>query len=223
MATVLIVEDDKNTRLLTEARLKNHYKVLCATDGKNALDVMTDSHVDLIVTDIMMPVMDGLTLLKTLRDRNIDTPVLLLTAKSAWDDKRVAFSLGTDDYMIKPIDYDELLWRIDALLRRSKISSENKIVLGNTTVDTRSYSVLHGDKIIDLPKKEFDLLFLLLSYPSRIFTYNEILDTIWGYGSESTEETVRVHINRLRNKLDYIDDFSISTVRGLGYKAEVKT
>lgn len=222
MATILIVEDDKSAQLLTAARLKGKYNVICASNGEEALDKIYGQHIDLIVADIMMPKMDGYTLLKTIRKEKLTIPVLLLTAKQSFEDKREGFSLGTDDYMTKPVNYDELLWRIAALLKRSKISAENKISVGNVIIDATSYTVTVGDKAIELPKKEFELLYKLLSYPNQIFTKDQLLDEIWGYDSESGDDTVKVHINRLRNKLLEIDNFTIVTVRGIGYKGELK-
>ena len=169
----------------------------------------------------MMPRIDGFHLVRTIRRNNLTIPVLMLTAKQSFDDKRMGFSSGTDDYMTKPVNYEELIWRIEALLRRAHIASENKMIIGNVTLDSTSYTITVGRKISDLPKKEFDLLFKLLSYPSQIFTKNQLLDDIWGYDSESGEDTVKTHISRLRNKLQDVDEFKIITIKGLGYKAEM--
>jgi DNA-binding response OmpR family regulator len=222
MATVLIVEDDKNTQLLTTARLKPYFNLVCANNGQEALDIIYKTHVDLIVADIMMPEMDGYTLLKTLRSEKIDTPVLLLTARHSFEDKRKGFSSGTDDYMIKPVDYEELLWRVNALLRRAKIANEKKIVLDSITIDSATYSVISGGESTVLPKKEFELLYKLLSYPGVIFTRTQLLDEIWGFDSESGEDTIKTHINRLRNRFVNCTEFEIITIKGLGYKAEIK-
>lgn len=220
MATVLIVEDDKNTRLLTAARLKPYYTVLAACDGEEALDLFYKQHVDLIVADIMMPNMDGYELVRTLRSYHQDVPVIMLTAKDAFEDKRLGFSTGTDDYMTKPVNHEELLWRIEALLRRAKIHADKRILIGAVTVDSSNYTVSRSNTAdsIELPKKEFDLLFKLLSYPDVIFTKNQLLEDIWGYETDSDENTIKTHISRLRNKFDSWKEFQIVTVRGLGYK-----
>jgi len=222
MATILIVEDNKNTQLLTAARLKSHFDVLCADDGLEALDIVYDKHIDLIVADIMMPNMDGYELLRRLRSEDYKMPVILLTAKQSFEDKREGFNSGTDDYMTKPVHYDELLLRIGALLRRSNIAAERKIVIGGVTVNAESYVVTTPSGALELPKKEFDLLYKLLSYPGIIFTKNQLLEDIWGFDSDSTEDTVKTHISRLRGKLGGIDEFEITTVKGLGYKAEIR-
>lgn len=238
MATVLIVEDDKNTRLLTTARLKPHYDVVTACDGEEALDVFYSQHIDLIIADIMMPNMDGYELVRTLREYKQDVPVIMLTAKQTFEDKKQGFSTGTDDYMIKPVNYEELLWRIEALLRRAKISTDKKIVIGAVTVNAENYTVsrtcsddtsgtssaAHTDttKTISLPKKEFELLYKLLSYPDMIFTKDQLLEDIWGYDTDSDENTIKTHISRLRNKFEGWNEFKIITIRGLGYKAEIR-
>lgn len=222
MTTILVVEDDRNTRLLTVARLKPYFEVFSSSNGLEALDILYAKHIDLIVADIMMPDMDGYELLKTLRQDKNNLPVLLLTAKQAFEDKREGFSLGTDDYMTKPVNYEELMWRINALLRRSRIAAEKKIVVGSIIVDSMTYTVVTHDQTIELPKKEFELLFKLLSYPNVIFTRRQLLDEIWGIDSESGEDTIKTHINKLRNKFKNVNEFEIVTIKGLGYKAEIK-
>ena len=222
MATILIVEDNKNTQLLTAARLKTHFNILTADDGLEALDIIYDKHIDLVVADIMMPNMDGYELLKRLRGENYTMPVLLLTAKQSFEDKREGFDSGSDDYMTKPVNYDELLLRINALLRRAGIASERKITVGTVTVDSAAYTVKSDAVSLELPKKEFEILYKLLSYPGMIFTKNQLLNEVWGYDSDSTEDTVKTHISRLRNKLQGFSDFEVVTVKGLGYKAEIK-
>ncbi|MCD8373074.1 MAG: response regulator transcription factor [Clostridia bacterium] len=222
MANLLVVEDDANMRLLLTARLKSRYTVITAVDGEDALDKYDGGNIDLIITDIMMPRMDGFTFIEALRSRGDDVPVIMLTAKTDQPDKGKGFAVGTDDYMTKPVNFEELIWRIDALLRRSKIANEGKIVIGDVTVDKETFSVTRGQEVTELPSKEFQLLFLLLSYPNKILTKETILDNIWGYTSESDENTVRTHINRLRNKFDGYPEFEIVTVRGIGYKAVIK-
>ena len=219
MATILIVEDDENTRLLTKARLKSYYDILTANDGEEALNIFYKQHIDLIIADIMMPNMDGYDLVKSLREYNENVPIIMLTAKDNFEDKRKGFFTGTDDYMTKPINYEELIWRIQALLRRAKISSEKQITLGEITLSANSYTITKGNEKLELPPKEFELIYKLLSYPEVIFTKNQLLEEIWGYETHSDENTIKTHINRLRNKLEGFEEFEIVTVRGVGYKA----
>ncbi|MCM1304764.1 MAG: response regulator transcription factor [Lachnospiraceae bacterium] len=222
MATILIVEDNENILLLTSARLKPYYSVLTAGDGKEALDIFYRQHVDLIVADIMMPDMDGYELVRCLREYKQNVPVIFVTAKSSFDDKRKGFASGIDDYMTKPINYEELLWRIEALLRRANINASQRIMIGSVTIDSASYTVSRGEERIELPKKEFELLFKFLSYPNMIFTKNQLLEDIWGLETDSDDSTIKTHINRLRNKFGDWDEFQIVTVRGLGYKLELQ-
>lgn len=222
MATILIVEDDRNMRLLTKARLADIYTVVTACDGMEALDIIHSGGVDMVITDIMMPRMDGYELLQTIRDEGNQLPFLLLTAKESLDDKQHGFSLGTDDYMTKPFSSDELIWRVSALLRRANIAQSKKIEIGHVVIDSEKYAVYTDTEYIELPKKEFDLLFKLLSYPDRIFSKEQLLDSIWGMNAESGEETVKTHISRIRNRLKNITEFNIVTIKGLGYKADIK-
>ena len=221
MAKILVVEDDRNMRLLTAARLEDMYTVVCANDGIEAMEEIHKGGIDLIIADIMMPRMDGYELLKTIREEGYTTPFLMLTAKEALEDKQKGFLLGTDDYMTKPFSSDELMWRTQALLRRADIAQSKKIEIGSVTVDSAKYAVYNDKEYIELPKKEFDLLFKLLSYPDRIFSKEQLLDSIWGMNAESGEETVKTHISRVRNRLKDIDEFSIVTLKGLGYKADI--
>lgn len=221
MAVILVVEDDKNMRLLTTARLKPYYDVVAAANGAEALDIFYQQHIDLIVADIMMPEMDGFELVRTLREYGQEVPVIMLTAQQSFEAKKQGFSTGTDDYMTKPLKYDELLWRIEALLRRAKINSSKKIVLGKVTVDAQSYTISRHEEFFQLPKKEFELLYQLLSYPGQIFTKDQLLENIWGYDTDSDENTIKTHISRLRIRFDNWDEFKIVTIRGLGYKAEI--
>lgn len=221
MATILVVEDDRSMRLLTAARLEDQYTVLCAADGIEALEYIHKGGVDLIVADIMMPRMDGYELLQTIRDEGYTTPFLLLTAKESLGDKQRGFSLGTDDYMTKPFSSDELIWRIGALLRRADIAQSKKIEIGRATVDSQKYAVYTDENYIEFPKKEFDLLFKLLSYPDRIFSKEQLLDSVWGVNAESGEETIKTHISRIRGRLKEIEDIKIVTLKGLGYKADI--
>lgn len=221
MANILIVEDDKNVRLLLEVRLKTMYSVTSVADGEEALGVISGGNTDLVITDIMMPKMDGFTLVETMRAGGYDIPVIMLTAKDALPDKGRGFAVGCDDYMTKPVNFEELIWRINALLRRYRISNEGKIVIDGVVVESSSFTVTRGGEVQELPLKEFQLLFLLLSYPGKIFTKENILDSVWGYATESDESTVRTHINRLRKRFEHFTEFEICTIRGVGYKAVI--
>lgn len=218
MVTILVVEDNEHTRLLTEARLKRYYDVVTAENGSEALDIFYERQIDLIVADIMMPEMDGYEMLKHLRDNKEEVPVLFLTAKSTFDDKKTGYDLGIDDYVTKPIDYEELLLRIKALLRRANIANKMKINIGKFEMDENDYSVKYNNSTIEMTKKEFDLLFKLLSYPNRVMTKIQLLEDIWGYESNSSEDTIKTHINKIRNKLKDVEEFEIVSVKGLGYK-----
>lgn len=223
MFDILVVEDDeKQRRIISTVLIRNGYHVLEACDGKSALETMDKHHTDLIVSDVMMPNMDGFELTKTLRNACYNLPVLMVTAKDSFADKQKGFTAGTDDYMIKPVDLNEMLLRIRALLRRAKIANEHKLSFGKTLLDYDSHSIQYENICIELPQKEFLLLYKLLSYPNQIFTRQQLMDEIWGYDSETDERTVDVHINRLREKSSNYKDFEIITVRGLGYKAILK-
>lgn len=222
MATVLIVDDERNMRLLTAARLDGQYNVVTASDGKEAMEIIHKGNIDLVVADIMMPVMDGYELLQKLRSEGYRMPFLFLTAKEALGAKERGFSLGTDDYMTKPFSSDELLWRIKALLRRANIAESRKIQIGKITVDSEKYAVYSDTEYIEFPKKEFDILFKLLSYPGQIFSKEQLMESIWSNDSTSGEDTVKTHISRIRGRLGNISEFSIITVKGLGYKAVIE-
>src|SRR5699024_1425155 len=220
MFNIMVVEDNENTRKLMEAvLLENRYNPILAKDGIEALEILDKKHIDLIILDIMMPNMDGYEFTKTLRDSNYNIPILMVTAKEDPSDKKKGFILGTDDYMVKPVDEEEMVLRIKALLRRSKIASENKIVIGDTELLYDELAVKQDGKIDVIPQKEFMLLFKLLSYQNKIFTRRQLIDEIWGLDSDSDERTVDVHINRLRDRFKDNKDFEIITIRGLGYKA----
>lgn len=222
MFHILVVEDDKNLRRLMSAYLEREgYEVYQAEDGDAALLIMDSSHIDLIISDIMMPNMDGYELTEELRNSGFMLPILMVTAKEAFEDKKKGFLTGTDDYMVKPIDMDEMLLRVSALLRRANIANEHKLQIGDgIELNYDSLSVHAHGKIIELPKKEFYLLFTLLSYPKKIFTRQQLMDEIWGMDAEADERTVDVHVKRLREKFDDFSEFKIITIRGLGYKAE---
>lgn len=223
MFSILVVDDDKNTRLFLKAVLEGAgYSVYTANNGVDALNVMDSEHVDLVVLDVMMPIMDGYELTKILRNSQNNLPILMISAKQLPKDKHMGFLAGTDDYITKPIDDEEMLYRIKALLRRAKIASEHKIFIGNVVLDYDSLTVTKGNEVIELPQKEFLLLFKLLSYPGKIFTRIQLMDEIWGADSETGWETVTVHIGRLRKRFEGWDEFQIEAVRGLGYKAVKK-
>lgn len=223
MFHILVAEDDKNTRRLMEAVLKREgYSVHTAENGIAALDLMGTQHIDLIVLDIMMPGMDGYEFTKELRECGCMLPILMTTAKQLPVDKRKGFLAGTDDYMTKPVDAEEMLLRIKALLRRSQIVSEHQLVLGEVILDYDALTVARGNDRQTLPQKEFFLLYKLLSYPDHIFTRMQLMDEIWGMESESTDITVNVHINRLRKRFEEYPEFELVSVRGLGYKAVKK-
>jgi DNA-binding response OmpR family regulator len=221
MAVILIAEDDPNVRLLISHRLKANYEVLCAGDGRDALATMEANRVDLLIADIMMPRMDGFELVQNLRRRGFDIPVLMLTANQSFDAKRMGFRSGTDDYMTKPVNYEELLWRIHALLRRSRALADEAIEVGGARLDPLTYTISKGVTSIELPKKEFELLFKLLAFPGRIYTKGQLMDDIWGSDSESAEDTVKTHVSRLRGRLKDFGGIEIVAVKGIGYKAEI--
>ncbi len=198
------------------------YRAIPVADGVEALDVMEREYIDLLIADIMMPRMDGYELTRSLRDAGYNLPILMVTAKDQFDDMQTGFRAGPDDYMVKPIDVRELVLRVKALLRRARISSEKRIVMGNTVLDYDALTVTLNGKETTLPQKEFYLLYKLLSYPNKTFTRQQLMDEIWGMFSETDERTINTHINRLRERFSDCRDFEIVTVRGLGFK-EVKT
>ena len=223
MFRILIVDDNKHTRRLFKAVLENeNYTAFTAENGIDALRVMDEEHIDLVVLDIMMPKMDGYEFTKTLRENQNNLPILMVSAKQLPEDKKKGFLVGTDDYMTKPVDEDEMLLRIKALLRRAKIVNGRKIEIGQVILDYDALTVSRGNEIIELPQKEFLLLYKLLSYPGKIFTRIQLMDEIWGANSGTGWETVTVHIARLRKKFEDFEEFEIESVRGLGYKAVKK-
>ena len=220
MFNILVVEDNDNTRkLMEEVLVEERFQPVLAKDGQEALDILEAQHIDLMITDIMMPGMDGYTLTDQLREAGYDLPILMVTARETIKDKRRGFMVGTDDYMVKPVDEEELILRVRALLRRAKIVNERKIIIGKVTLNYDSMTVSRESERISLPQKEFMLLYKLLSYPDTIFTRMQLMDEIWGYDSKTDEHTVSVHIGRLRERFDRWEEFEIVTVRGLGYKA----
>ena len=219
MIRILIVDDNRSTRIFLRAVLEGAgYEAVEARDGVEALELIDREHIDLAVLDIMMPRMDGYEFTRTLREGGIDMPILMLSAKQLPKDKHLGFSVGTDDYMTKPVDDEEMLYRIKALLRRAQIATERKITLGEVVLDHDSLTVRRGDEVQELPQKEFMLLYKLLSYPGKIFTRIRLMDEIWGQDSETGWETVTVHIARLRKRFESWPEFTIESVRGLGYK-----
>ena len=223
MFNILVVDDDKNTRMFMRAVLEGaKYTVSSAKNGLEALEVLDKEHIDLIVLDIMMPGMDGYELTECLREAGNNIPILMVSAKQLPADKHKGFSVGTDDYITKPIDDEEMLYRIKALLRRAKIASERRIIVGDVVLDYDSLTVTRKDEIQELPQKEFQLLYKLLSFPGKIFTRIQLMDDIWGAESDTGWETVTVHIARLRKRFENYPEFSIESVRGLGYKAVKK-
>lgn len=223
MFHILVVDDDKNTRRLLKTVLEDaRYTVATACDGEQALAVMDNEHVDLVVIDVMMPNMDGYEFTKELRANNNNLPVLMVSAKQFPEDKKRGFLAGIDDYMTKPVDEEEMLLRIKALLRRAKIQNEHKIEIGDVVLDYDSLTVTRSGDSMELPQKEFQLIWKLLSFPGKIFTRIQLMDEIWGADCETGWETVTVHIGRLRKRFETWDEFEIQSVRGLGYKAVKK-
>ena len=223
MFVIMVVEDNLNTQKLMCAVLERQgYHTVTACDGEEALAVLEQKHVDLMLVDLMMPKMDGYELTRILRESGSDMPILMVTAKETIESKRQGLRLGADDYMVKPVDEEELLLRVAALLRRARIASDHRITVGETVLDYDAFAVTACGETQTLPQKEFMLLFTMLSYPNKIFTRRALMDEIWDMASETDERTVDVHINRLRDRFRDNQDFEIITIRGLGYKAVMK-
>ncbi len=220
MFRILVAEDDEATRLRLERILYGAgYEPLLAADGVEAMELLDRKFVDLLLLDLMMPKLDGYGLLEQLRQSGSELPVLILTGRQGISDKRRCFTLGADDYLIKPADDEEILLRIGALLRRARIAMAHRLTVGDTLLRYDTLTVSNEEKSIELPFKEFMLLYKLLSCPNKIFTRRQLMDEIWDLESESSEHTVNVHINRLRRRFHDNPDFKIVTIRGLGYKA----
>lgn len=216
---ILIAEDDRELRQLFEHVLhKNGYLVTGVSNGREALQALEESYFDLIISDIMMPEMDGYALVESLREAGHHLPVMMITAKTSFDDMRQGFLSGTDDYMVKPVNINEMVLRVSALLRRARMINERRQVLGTTVLECDSLTVTTGAESFNLPQKEFMLLYKMASYPGRIFTRQQLMDEIWGYDSDSDTHTVDVHIGRLRDRFRDSADFKIVTIRGVGYK-----
>lgn len=219
MVTLLIVEDEKTVRLLTKAKLSPSYRILEAENGEAAWQILEYNHVDLLMVDIMMPKMNGYELVRSLRASGDMTPVIMLTAMNSSAHKKEGFASGVDDYMTKPIDYEELIWRIEALLRRARIANEKRIVIGDFCMEEGTYQVKCAGTPVTLTNKEFELLYKLLSYPGVVFTKQQLMDEIWGYDTETEYDTIKTYVSRLRNKLSMCREFELIAIRGLGYKA----
>lgn len=223
MFNILVVEDDiKLNRIYCSALQSNSYNAIQALDGEEALDIVAEKTVDLVISDIMMPGVDGYELTKELREMYPELPILMISAKEGFEDKRYGFMAGIDDYMVKPVDLNEMLLRVNALLRRAKMVTERKLTIGGTVLNFDTYTAEYNGKTVEIPQKEFLVLYKLMSYPSRTFTRRQLMDEFWGYDTDSEERTVDVHINRLRDRLRDCPDIEINTIRGLGYRGVKK-
>lgn len=223
MFRVLVVDDDKNTRyFIKEALELERYLVFCAKNGEEALDIYDKQFIDILIVDIMMPGIDGYELTRQLRAANKDLLVLMISAKQLPEDRKKGFLVGIDDFMTKPIDAEELVLHVKALLHRGKTAVDRRIKIGDVEIDYDSLTVTRGEESFELPQKEFMLLYKLLSAPNKIFTKIQLMDEIWGVDCETGVETVTVHVGRLRKRFDGWNEFEIDNIRGLGYKAVIK-
>lgn len=219
MFKILIAEDDQELRqLFSHVLTKSGYAVKGVSNGQEALQTIDNEYYDVIISDIMMPVMNGYQFVHLLREAGNTTPVLMITAKDAFDDMRLGFLSGTDDYMVKPVNVNEMVLRVGALLRRAQMIHERRQVIGNTVLECDSLMVSSNEGSVILPQKEFMLLYKMASFPGKIFTRQQLMDDIWGYSMESDTHTVDVHIGRLRDRFRNNPDFKIVTMRGVGYK-----
>lgn len=219
MFTVLIVEDDKNLRKLMDIKLKAEgYSTLLAENGKEAYDKLFSNHVDIVLVDAMMPIMDGYEFIRQARESGNAVPAIMITARGSITDKERGFSVGVDDYMVKPIDFSEMSLRIKAVLRRAKIVSERKISVGSTVLDYDTLTVYNGEAKVSLTKKEFGILYKLLSYPERSFSKTALFEEFWSWDSDTEEDIVKVYVNRIRNKIEPFSNIDVETVRGIGYR-----
>lgn len=220
MNKILVIEDEPNlSRLYERVLTDHHFQVVTAENGEQALTTLEDHHIDLVITDIMMPEMDGFQFTHLIRQSGYDLPILVITAKDSFADKKHGFRLGADDYMVKPVNLEEMLLRVEALLRRAKIAHEQELTVGKTTLNQQELTLTREKEVLWLRNKEFQLLYKLLSYPNKIFTRQQLMAELWGLDNQSDERTVDVHIKRLREQLQRNPDFNIVTIRGLGYKA----
>jgi len=219
MFKILIAEDDAElSRLIGRVLVKNGFETCCVCDGLEALDAMERDFFDLVISDIMMPRMDGYELVQSLRGAGINIPVLMITAKDSFDDMRLGFVSGTDDYMVKPLNINEMVLRVNALLRRAQMINEHRQVIGSTVLEFDSMTVSYNGVTVNVPQKEFMLLYKMCSFPGRIFTRQQLLDEIWGYDSKGDAHSMEVHISRLRDRFRDNADFEIITIRNVGYK-----
>ena len=219
MFNVLVVEDERNIRKLIEIKLTNFgYNVVTAENGRDALDKLSEKHLDILLVDAMMPVMDGFEFVKTVRQSGNNVPVIMVTARGSLADKSQGFDVGVDDYMVKPIEFDELSLRIKAVLRRAKIVSDRKITIGETVLDYDTLTVSNKTDKVLLTKTEFGIIYKLLSYPERSFSKSALFEEFWSWDSETEEDIVKVYINRIRNKIAPFSEIDVETVRGIGYR-----
>ena len=219
MFKILVAEDDTELlALFKHVLIKNGYDAVGVTNGREALEALDNSFFDMIISDIMMPEMDGYALVRALRDAGNSIPVMMITAKDAFDDMRLGFLSGTDDYMVKPVNTNEMILRVGALLRRAQMMNDRRLTFGDTVLEVDSLTVTFNGESMILPQKEFMLLYKMASYPGKIFTRRQLMDDIWGYDSDTDTHTVDVHINRLRERFKDNKDLSIVTMRGVGYK-----
>ena len=221
---ILVVDDESRMRkLVKDFLIKKNFQVLEAGDGEEAMDIFyKEKDIALLILDVMMPKMDGYELVRSVRESGSSIPIMMITAKDAFDDMRLGFLSGSDDYMVKPINIGEMVLRVSALLRRAQMASERRQVIGGTVMECDSLSITVGGESMVLPQKEFMLLYKMASFPGRIFTRQQLMDDIWGIDTHTDPRTVDVHINRLRDRFRENQDFEIITVRGIGYKAERK-
>lgn len=220
MFQILVIDDDKHIRYMLKELLEiEGYTVFTAKDGEEALNINFDNHIDLIIVDIMMPKLDGYGFTKAVREYNMDLPILMISAKQLPEDRKKGFLSGIDDFMSKPLDSEELLLHIKALLRRANVNNEKIIEIGKVKLDYNSFIVSRENEIHELPQKEFQLLFKLLSYPNKIFTRIQLMDEIWGLDCDTSSDTLTVHIAKIRKKFEHWPEFDIESIRGLGYKA----
>lgn len=221
MFTILVADDEENILELFKIRLLRHgYDVICAEDGQKALDIFYANKIDLIIIDVMMPKLNGYEVVDSIRSDDFNTPIIMVSAKSELEDKKEGFLAGIDDYMVKPIEFDELLMRIQALIRRYKIKSDKLIKIGGTSLDYNTLSITNEERKqrVSLAKKEFSILFKLLSYPEQSFTKEQIYDEFWGVDSNSDVDAVKVYISKIRNQIQQFSEIDIETIRGIGYR-----
>ncbi len=222
MINILVLEDDLDIRKIITDYLKSQgFKTFQARITKEAFEIIEKNKIDILITDVMLPNQNGFEFTKELRNSNYDFPILMITAKETINDKEQGFISGADDYMVKPLILKELLLRVNALLKRSKVITDKKLVIGNTILDSEAYTIEVNNGNIELTKKEFQLLFKLLSNPNKIFTKEILMEDIWGFDSNSYDTTIKVHVSKIRDKV-HSDDFEIVTVKGLGYKGVYK-